>query len=313
MKDNEKKINKKTTKVVKDDIKNVRKKDVNKDSKKVTNSDVKNNNSETKKLNLKKSIKDDTKVKNNKKKTVTKDLVKDTKVNAKSKSKKFLEKDNVVAIDSNKENIKKRSANKKKKDDKNNSVVKHNKLFYKIMDKLFYVVLGIVLCVIIFFVLCGGKNYFKLYYELREFIDVYDVVTEDYYGDLDKNDLVNNAIDSMLVNIGDVYTTYVDKDSTDAFLENVNGTYEGIGCLISTDLDGNIIVLEVFEDSPANDAGLQVNDIILKVNNEDYTGKSSLELSEDVKNSDAKEIVLNIKRNEELLKEKFHKFSEVVK
>lgn len=196
-----------------------------------------------------------------------------------------------------------------KNNKKNDSIIKkgyrrnnHNNINNKnklIFQKLGYILLGIVICLIFLFFLCGRRNFIKLYYELGEFIEVYDDVTSDYYGELDKQEMINGAIDAMLTNVNDYYTTYIDKDSADSFLENVSGTYEGIGCMISTNIDGEIFVVEVFDDTPSSKAGLLENDVIVKVNNEDYSNKTSLDMSEFVKNSNLKEISLTIKRDNE--------------
>lgn len=165
-------------------------------------------------------------------------------------------------------------------------------------SKLIYMIIGFVVCLLLLFGLSGGKNYFRLFYELRDFIEVYDLITSDFYGDLDKGKMVNAAIDAMLVDVEDYYTTYIDKDSTNNFLEDVNGTYHGIGCSVSTNVDGDIYIVEVFEDSPSSEAGLKEGDIILKVNGEDYSNKTSVDMSEYIKNSDDEEVILNVKRDD---------------
>ena len=76
----------------------------------------------------------------------------------------------------------------------------------------------ILLCLLILFVLCGGRNYLKLYYELRKVINVYDTITSNYYGEIDKEKMINSAVESMLENAGDSYTSYSNKEDTKIFL-----------------------------------------------------------------------------------------------
>lgn len=172
-----------------------------------------------------------------------------------------------------------------------------NKLFYSFMYTLF----GIFLCLIILYILSGGKNYFKLYYELGDFIDTYDAISNDHYDDIDKKDLINNAISSMVNSVGDGYTTYADGEEALEFQENITGTYNGIGCMVSMDQDSNIYVVEVFENGSASDAGIQVNDVILEVDDVDYTDKTSEDMALYVKNSSKKTVKFKIKRGEEEL------------
>ena len=82
-------------------------------------------------------------------------------------------------------------------------------------------VFGVFICLIVFFVLTGGKNYFKLYYELRDFIDVYDTISSEYYDNIDRKEIIDNAIDSMVNSVGDGYTIYSNKENSEDFFENV--------------------------------------------------------------------------------------------
>ena len=190
--------------------------------------------------------------------------------------------------------------NLKNKNTKSN-VSKYVNFVKKLWEKILYVFVGFLLCIVLFFILCGGKNYIKLYYELRELIEVYDIISNEYYGEINKDEMIGNAIDSMLDSVDDSFTTYIDKDSTDSFLENVNGTYEGIGCTVSTDINGNIIVVDVFDDSPASDGGLLKDDIILKVDDVDYSDKNSEDLSNYIKNEAKDNVNLTVNRNGENL------------
>lgn len=231
-----------------------------------------------------------------------------------SKKNSISKKNNIKSEDKDKNNdkkdivlkikkVKKRKINKNIEDSivSEQKINNNNSMTKVIFNNLLWMVIGFIFCILFLFALTGGKNYFKLYYELREFIDIYDVITNDYYGNLDKEELISGSIDAMFDNINDYYTTYIDKESTDNFLKDVNGTYEGIGCMVSTNKEGEIFIVEVFEDSPSSKAGLLEDDIVLKVDNVDYSTKNSLEMSEYIKNSDLDEVKLTVKRGEELI------------
>lgn len=172
------------------------------------------------------------------------------------------------------------------------------RLFYNFMNVIF----GGMLCLVVLFILSGGKNYLKLYNDLRGFIDVYSTISNEYYGDLDKDEIVDAAIDSMIDSVGDAYTTYTDKENTESFMENLQGTYEGIGCMVAMNEDNDIYVVEVFEDMPADKAGLKVNDIILSIDGIDYTDKTSDDMSSYVKEKAKNKISVVAKRNDEEIK-----------
>ena len=159
-------------------------------------------------------------------------------------------------------------------------------------------VIGAFACFSVFTVMSGGRNYFKLSKELSKFVEVYDTIVENYNGDVDKEKLVDEAIDGMVSSVGDVYTSYVDIQNTDEFNELVSGVYEGIGCTIQLQEDG-IKVIEIFEDSPALKGGLKVNDIVLKVNELDATKVNPDEIANYIKNESSSKIEMVISRNGE--------------
>lgn len=169
----------------------------------------------------------------------------------------------------------------------------------QIFSTIYFEIMGAILCLLVLFVLCGGRNYIKLYIDLKKLINVYDTIQANYYGDLDKEELINNAISSMVDSIGDDYTTYTDDASANAFLESLGGTYEGIGCMVSMNENSEIVVVSLFDDSPASKAGLQKDDIILKIDDQDFGEKTSEDMASYVKESTNEKIKLTIRREEE--------------
>lgn len=191
----------------------------------------------------------------------------------------------------------------------NHKVMKHFKnktnndkkptLKKQVLSMIYFEIIGAVLCLLVLFVLSGGQNYIKLYKDLHKLIKVYDTIESNYYGELDKDVLVDAAIDSMINSIGDDYTTYTDSKTNNSILEDLEGTYEGIGCMIAMTIDGEIIVASVFEKSPAEKAGLQPEDIIIAIDGQDFKDKTSEDMSNYVKNSKKQQITLTIKRDNE--------------
>ena len=92
-------------------------------------------------------------------------------------------------------------------------------------------------------------------------------------GLLDKNflfdykdeDLYNGALKGMFANLGDPYTSYYPKDEFSKLMENLDGRYKGIGVTVSPSKEGLIKVVQVFENSPAKEAGMKAGDFIKSV------------------------------------------------
>ena len=115
---------------------------------------------------------------------------------------------------------------------------------------------------------------------LQEFIDTYQNIVDSYYKEVDKQELIDNAIKGMLSGLDDPYSTYLDKTTSSNFDASLAGTYQGVGLEVYNDKDMNIIVSRVFENSSAAKAGIEEGDIIKKIDDKNLTGKETTEFSD---------------------------------
>ena len=136
---------------------------------------------------------------------------------------------------------------------------------------------------------------------VNEFINTYNKLLDEYYEDLDENKLVDAAINGMLSYTGDDYTIYMNEDATESLNERLNGTYEGIGIRIILNENNDIYVYEEFDESPAKKAGLIEGDIIISINGENLSGKSTEYASGIIQNSKESKSVIVVNRNGEEL------------
>lgn len=143
-----------------------------------------------------------------------------------------------------------------------------------------------------------GKNYFSVVKDLGKIVDTYYAIIDNYYGELDKGKLIDGAVSGMIDSVGDSFTSYSNIEDTASFNETINGSYEGIGCNVATYSDGRIVIIEVFDGSPASKAGLKVGDEIIKVDNESCDDKDSTDLSNYIKNSGRDNVLLTIVRED---------------
>ena len=209
-------------------------------------------------------------------------------------------------INNKEENVKNNIDNRKKKKDKKKKIgifskEKESYSFDEVFSiTIFSLLLGVLACFSVLTILNKGKNYFVLSKELAKFVDAYDAIVNNYYKEVDKDKLVESAINGMVSSIGDEYTSYSDKDVTDNFNETVNGKYMGIGALIMKS-ENDLVIYKVFEDSPSYKAGLKDGDIILKLDDKDTKDMSVNDIASIVKNDDNKEVKLLVKRGEENL------------
>ena len=211
----------------------------------------------------------------------------------------------MARVDNKKDIKKKKDSNKKVKEKKveivNDNKTKEKELYTSkevIIVMIFSIGIGILMCFGGISIITG-KNYLAVTKDLKKVVDTYYAIVDNYYGELDKDKLIDGAVEGMISSVGDTFTSYSDTESTSSFDETINGSYEGIGCTVATLEDGTISVIDMFDDSPSYKAGLKVGDVILKVDGESYEGKNSNDISNYIKNSGKSKIVLTVKRNNE--------------
>ena len=93
-----------------------------------------------------------------------------------------------------------------------------------------------------------------------------------YYEDVDREKMLDNAAYGLIAGIGDVYSSYYTKEDMEAFNEETEGEYAGIGCqLLADPSDQLITVTRVFKGSPAEAVGIRAGDKIVYVEDVYYS------------------------------------------
>lgn len=93
-----------------------------------------------------------------------------------------------------------------------------------------------------------------------------------YYEDVDVQEMLDSAAIGLIAGIGDVYSMYYTKEDMDAFNEETEGEYAGIGCqLLADPTDQLITITRVFKGSPAEEVGMRAGDKIVYVNDLYYS------------------------------------------
>ena len=150
-------------------------------------------------------------------------------------------------------------------------------------------VIALLLLTCLVSLLMGGLVSYRINYnnsksidkELREFIENYEYVVNNYYDNVDKSKLVDSAIAGMLTSL-DKNSSYVGTDS-DNFNIYLEGNYKGIGIEIVKNDKDEIVIYKVFKDSSADKAGLKAGDILIKVAGESLKDKETGDISKIIK------------------------------
>jgi carboxyl-terminal processing protease len=108
--------------------------------------------------------------------------------------------------------------------------------------------------------------------------------------------MTDGAIEGLLDSLGDVgHTTYLPPEVAQAERERLTGSFEGIGAYIDV-RDGQPLIVEPIEGSPAERAGLRSDDLIMAVNGEEVRGVTIGELRNLVRGPKGTTVTLTIQR-----------------
>ena len=97
------------------------------------------------------------------------------------------------------------------------------------------------------------------------FWEAWGLIQQDYYGDLpSENEVIYGAIRGAINTLDDPFTGFLAPDIAAIQREDDSGSFEGIGAQV-TMRDGQLAIVSLFKDQPAEKAGLHAGDIVLKV------------------------------------------------
>ncbi|MGD6968456.1 S41 family peptidase [Rossellomorea vietnamensis] len=123
----------------------------------------------------------------------------------------------------------------------------------------------------------------------------YDLIADKYVEEVDKGELVEGAIQGMLDTLEDPYSMYMDARTASQFNDSLGSSFQGIGAEVTV-MDGKLLIVAPFKNSPAEKAGLRPNDQILKVDGETITGLDLYEATLKIRGEKGSKVELEIMR-----------------
>lgn len=118
-----------------------------------------------------------------------------------------------------------------------------------------------------------------------------------YIGDVDETDLSEGVYKGYIEGLGDPYSVYYDEEETEQMSESLSGEFGGVGALMSQDREtGVITVLQVYDGSPAQEAGMRDGDTLYKVEGEEVTGEDLSDVVSKVKGEKGTQVTLTVLR-----------------
>ena len=137
-------------------------------------------------------------------------------------------------------------------------------------------------------------------FSMAKWVEVYNSILKElnrsYVDSLEVGRIQRAAVDAMLSSL-DPYTLYVPQEEQEDFQMMLTNTYGGIGAVIyKPDVNGNVLINEPYEGSPAAKAGIRCGDEVLAIDGVSTHGLTSAESSDRMRGKPGTTVVLTIKK-----------------
>jgi carboxyl-terminal processing protease len=130
--------------------------------------------------------------------------------------------------------------------------------------------------------------------ELRTFADVFNQIRQSYVEEVDDKTLLENAIRGMLSGL-DPHSSYLDAKSFEDLQTTTTGEFGGLGLEVGLE-NGFVKVISPIDDTPAQKAGIEAGDLIIKIDGKPVKGMSLNEAVESMRGARGSTIELTIVR-----------------
>jgi carboxyl-terminal processing protease len=131
--------------------------------------------------------------------------------------------------------------------------------------------------------------------ELRTFSDVFGRIKNDYVVDVDDKELIENAIRGMLSGL-DPHSSYLDAEQFAELQVGTTGQFGGLGIEVGME-NGFVKVIAPIDDTPAQRAGVQAGDLIIRLDDTPVKGMTLGEAVKVMRGKPGSDIELTIVRD----------------
>ena len=136
----------------------------------------------------------------------------------------------------------------------------------------------------------------KLYEKLDLFSDVLNTLKNEYVEDIEKSEVIDSAINGMLQSL-DPYSAYMSPESFKNMDNDTKGEFGGLGIEITMEA-GLVKIITPIEGTPADEAGVQAGDFIVKIDGKQVKGMSLLDAVNLMRGKVGTDIEITVRRPE---------------
>ena len=132
-------------------------------------------------------------------------------------------------------------------------------------------------------------------------LNKYKSIIDKYYlGEVDEEKLKEGAIKGYIEGLDDPYTEYISKEDMKDFMDETTGNFVGVGIYMVKDEDTNkVMVLSPIKNSPAEKAGILPGDLIISVDDVQYSGDEMSVMANKIKGEAGSKVKIEILRGTE--------------
>jgi len=138
------------------------------------------------------------------------------------------------------------------------------------------------------------KNEEELYKQLEKFVNVVNVVKNQYVVPVEDKKLIYGALKGMLSSL-DPYSAFLEPEASKELQIETQGEFEGVGMEI-TQKDGIITVVSPMEDTPSWNAGIKPGDRIIEIDGVSTKGMNTWEAAQKLRGKKGTSVVVSIVR-----------------
>lgn len=124
------------------------------------------------------------------------------------------------------------------------------------------------------------------------------LILKRFVGEVDKTAMEDAAANAMVGALGDRWSYYIPADEYVVYMEQMNNAYVGVGITVTLQDDGSILVTEVAVGGPAEEAGIQVGDVVTKVDGQSILGMELTESKKLIQGEENTQVALTVLRNQ---------------
>lgn len=114
----------------------------------------------------------------------------------------------------------------------------------------------------------------------KKLAEITSLIQNNYYQDVSQEQIEESVLHGAVLALGDPYSAYMNVEEKQSYNESLEGAYVGIGVLTTFNSDWQAVIAQVYNNSPAQKAGLQKGDIFVAVDGQKINTTSTKDLQE---------------------------------